>query len=107
MLTLKQLQKEQKEWSARNFPNNEPWMPLLGVQEEVGELSHSFLKRAQGIRGTDEQHYIDMVDAVGDIMVYLSDFCSRSDIDFQEALEKTWGTVKKRDWQKNKKDGSV
>ena len=52
MLTFKQLQKEQIEWSARNFPDNEPWMPLLGIQEEVGELSHSFLKSAQGIRGT-------------------------------------------------------
>ena len=48
-----------------------------------------------------------MIDAVGDILVYLSDFCSRNDIDLQDAIEVTWEQVKQRDWQKNKEDGKV
>jgi NTP pyrophosphatase (non-canonical NTP hydrolase) len=104
-LTFGQLQEHVGEWSRRNFPNNQPYHPLLGLVEEVGELSHSFLKSEQGIRGTIEEHHAAKVDAVGDILVYLADFCSRNDIDMQDAIETTWGMVQKRDWQKNRGDG--
>jgi hypothetical protein len=48
---LRKFQQEQKDWSKRNFPTqNTPYRPLLGVMEEVGELSHAHLKAEQGIR---------------------------------------------------------
>jgi NTP pyrophosphatase (non-canonical NTP hydrolase) len=104
-LTFDVFEDEVALWSRQNFPNNMPYHPLLGLVEEVGELSHAFLKSEQGIRGTKEEHHAAMVDAVGDILVYLADFCSRNNIDMRDAIETTWTMVQKRDWRKNKGDG--
>jgi NTP pyrophosphatase (non-canonical NTP hydrolase) len=98
-MELTQLQDEVGEWSCRNFPNNEPIDPLLGLVEEVGELAHAVLKARQGIRGTPQEHYDAMVDAVGDIVVYLADFCERNAIDLGLAVETTWMKVRQRDWK--------
>lgn len=104
------LQREHAEWATRNFGPGKPdshLASMLGVMEEVGELAHSVLKGRQGIRGTAQEHRAAAEDAVGDIVVFLSDFCTRYDIDFQYAIEKTWAQVKQRDWTKNKVDGTV
>src|SRR5688572_7611302 len=100
--TFRRLQHEVGEWSRRNFPNNMPHHPLLGLTEEVGELAHSHLKLEQGIRGTESEHILGKMDAVGDILIYLADYCSRNNIDMQETIEHTWRMVQKRDWQKNR-----
>ncbi len=104
MTTLKQLQREQQEWSEYNFGPHDGWEPLLGVMEEVGELSHAHLKDVQGIR-TDENHKMAKVDAVGDILIYLADYCTQEGIDMEQAMSETWRNVKKRDWTKDKVDG--
>lgn len=72
----------------------------LGVNEEAGELTHSVLKRAQGIRlyesgvGEDAEK-----DAVGDIIVYLADFCYRRGYDLDECVRRAWhGEVSEREW---------
>ena len=101
---LKQIQKEMIEWVDHNFPGREPWEPLLGIQEEVGELSHSFLKRHQKIR-TNEDHDAGIKDAVGDILIYLLDFCNGQGINAQDILTETWNSVKERDWQKYPSSG--
>jgi NTP pyrophosphatase (non-canonical NTP hydrolase) len=106
-LTFEQLQKEHKEWVERNFPDAQPYYSLLGLSEEVGELNHAHLKGLQGIRHTPEEIQAMKEDAVGDIVVYLADYCTKNGIDFQDAVEKTWQQVLARDWQKNKKDGKV
>jgi NTP pyrophosphatase (non-canonical NTP hydrolase) len=62
---------ERNAWIAHNFPGPDMPNTMLGVIEELGELTHSWLKRDQGIRGTTEQHNEDMKDAVGDLTVYL------------------------------------
>src|SRR6185503_13269547 len=99
---LRLMQREVSEWVARNFdPNRPSWHPLLGIQEEVGELSHAFLKRAQGIRGTAEQHTEGIKDALADAIIYMLDFCNKEGIDLQAELERTWDKVKQRDWKKN------
>lgn len=92
-------------WSHYNFPKQDCADPLIGMYEEAGELSHAFLKNKQGIRGSTEQHYLDMADAVGDIVVYLIDFCNRNDLDFANCIFDAWHQVSKRDWQKYPKDG--
>lgn len=69
-----QLIKERDEWVAHNFPNPQipkPQESILGVIEEIGELSHAHLKGLQSIRGTQEQHDADAKDAIGDATVYL------------------------------------
>ncbi len=106
-VSLAQLQTEVAEWTAKNFPNAAPYHPLLGIQEEVGELSHAHLKMEQGIRGTAEEHHEAKVDAVADIIVYLADYCNRNGINMQNALTLTWHKVRQRDWTKNKKDGQI
>lgn len=93
-------QSEIRKWTKHNFPNAQPWEPLLGLQEEVGELAHAYLKRHQGIR-KNENHDLNIRDAVADIMVYLMNFCNHEGINLQEELFKTWKKVSQRDWQKN------
>ena len=104
MFSIKELQQEVTEWSRRNFPNNKPYHPLLGVGEEVGELMHAHLKMEQQIR-VNEDHKAEQIDAVGDLFIYLLDYCSRTNINAEEAIINTWQEVKKRDWTKNKNDG--
>ena len=75
-MTYDQLQMEQKEWSVVNFGTHPEWHPRLGMLEEIGELAHAHLKSAQGIRGTPEEHLAAKVDAVADIVIFLSDYCT-------------------------------
>lgn len=107
MITLKQLQQENAEWTAKNFPNKKRHHPLLGIVEEVGELSHAHLKDEQGIRGTFEEHFNSKCDAAADIIIFLCDYCNQNAIDLQDAIEVTWSEVKKRDWTKNKMNGAT
>jgi|WetSurMetagenome_2_1015567.scaffolds.fasta_scaffold10221_5 NTP pyrophosphatase (non-canonical NTP hydrolase) len=108
MTDLKQLQQEHLTWSLENFPDNrDPIHPVLGVVEEVGELSHALLKQAQGIRGSHAEHEAAAQDAIGDIVIYLCDVCSRRGWDFDEIVYRTWAQVKQRDWQKNKVTGEA
>jgi NTP pyrophosphatase (non-canonical NTP hydrolase) len=70
----------------------------LGVVEEVGELAHANLKEKQGIRGTTEEHIEAEKDAVGDILIYLTGYCSYRGWDMLELFEQTAEQVMKRDW---------
>ena len=100
------LQLEVREWASRNFPNAEPWEPLMGAVEELGELAHAHLKEHQGIR-TDENHKEAKEDAVGDILIYLADYCWRNGISMAGTIYETWQKVKKRDWIGNTKSGHI
>jgi NTP pyrophosphatase (non-canonical NTP hydrolase) len=104
-MNLATLQLEVNEWAARNFKGKQPHQPLLGVAEEVGELCHAHLKNEQGIRGTKEEHYAAKCDAVGDIVVYLADYCTQNMISLDSAVADAWFEVKQRDWEKNHKAG--
>ena len=101
-LSLSQLQAEGWKWVQHNFPNGKPYQPLLGVAEEVGELAHAHLKAEQGIRNTTSE---DKEDAIGDIIIYLADYCNRNGLDIQHSLEIAWETASKRDWVKFPKNG--
>jgi NTP pyrophosphatase (non-canonical NTP hydrolase) len=94
-------QSEVGEWSRRNFGDQPSTNPLLGLTEEVGELSHAHLKGLQGIRHTPAEIREMKVDAVADILVYLADYCEREGIDLEGAVMPTWTKVRSRDWAKN------
>lgn len=98
---LRQLQDEVGEWARENFGEEQPaTYPLMGVSEEVGELNHSVLKQLQGIR-LDEEGVGEAaeLDAVGDIIIYLADFCERRGIDLADAVELAWyDEVQNREW---------
>lgn len=100
MKTLSEIQEEQKPWVTHNFPNRHSWHPLLGLQEEVGELAHHYLKREQKIR-LNEDHNAGIKDSVADIVIYLLDFCSAEGIDLEKELNETWERVRQRDWKEN------
>jgi len=102
---LLRLQQTHSEWAKRNFPNAVSNDALLGVVEEVGELAHAVLKRKQGIRGTAQEHHAEIIDAVGDIVMYLTHFCTLEGIDLEHAVNTVLETIQKRDWIKYQKNG--
>ena len=97
-MDLETLQQEQNEWQNRNFPNTTKHQCLLGVTEEVGELSHAHLKCEQGIRGTSDEHIAEAIDAIGDIVIFLAGYCNSNGYDLSECVTKAWEEVKNRDW---------
>ena len=97
-LDLRRLQLEVTRWAERNFHRRESYQPLLGLMEEVGELAHAHLKEEQGIRGTPEELQAEARDAVGDIIIYLADYCNMRGWSMQVILEGVWKHVQQRDW---------
>lgn len=117
---LQQLQTEVGEWATANFGDadeiqfsinerhdeGDPGADIgamftaMGAAEEVGELIHSVLKRAQGIRcGESGVGAQAEKDAVGDIIIYLADFCYRRGYDLDECVRDAWeGEVSAREW---------
>lgn len=106
-MDLNDLQDEVSKWASHNFPNAQPWEPLLGAAEEIGELCHAHLKMHQGIRGTEDEHRAAKCDAIGDVLICLAHYCHLNGIGFQLAVETAWKEVKQRDWQKNKLNGQA
>lgn len=76
--TFAGLIEKQHEWELANFGKQGPEMALVGIFEELGELSHALLKHEQGIRGFENEAYFQeqVQDAVGDVMIYLVSFCN-------------------------------
>lgn len=119
-------------WAVRNFGGTGieppiPYRPLIGANEEIGELAemlsqalaaldvvasigrldHAFLKGEQGIRYTPEEAEAKIQDAVGDVLVYLADFCARRRIQMADCVGKAWAEVRRRDWVANSTTGRV
>jgi NTP pyrophosphatase (non-canonical NTP hydrolase) len=98
LIDVLKMQDEVGKWAERNFGGGPSTHPLLGIVEEVGELSHAHLKEEQGIRGTKEEHEEEARDALGDIMIYMLDYAYRRGWDLGDILTETWDNVRKRDW---------
>jgi len=99
-MNLIKLQDEMHEWREKNFPDSYAGHQLLGVVEEVGELCHAVLKLEQGIRGDEKELMRDERDAIGDIAIYLMQYCAERGYCFEKILGTTWDQVKQRDWKK-------
>ena len=106
MIDLKQIQSAVGAWAVKNFGNQASYLPLLGVVEELGELCHAHVKLEQGIR-TNEDHWEGKIDAVGDVVIYLLDYCSKTGIDLEETIASVWLEVKKRDWTIERKQNEA
>ena len=104
-MTFRQLQDEHRPWVEHNFAGREPFYPLLGIMEELGELCHAHLKALQCIRGTPNELHAAKADAVGDAIIFIADYCTANNIDLQSAVETTWSVVKLRDWKANPTNG--
>ena len=104
MTNLYKIQLDHKQWQEHNFGVLPPEDSLLGIMEELGELSHAFTKAKQNVR-IDEDHVANMEDAVGDIAIFLMSFCSSQRLSFKACIENTWDKVKQRDWKKYPEKG--
>jgi NTP pyrophosphatase (non-canonical NTP hydrolase) len=105
-MSISEIQREHWEWEKANFPNKQPWQPVFGLIEELGELAHAELKAAQGIRGDAWQHEAEAWDAVGDIVIYLISYCNGKGWDLEHIIEETWAQVRRRDWKANPETGT-
>ena len=70
--TLSEIQSELKVWTEYNFGKQDSSIPILGMIEELGELSHAILKEKQGIRQSD--FLADKKDAIADIVIYVLNY---------------------------------
>lgn len=71
-----------KVWNNYNFPNKKPHQPLLGVVEECcGELAEALDGVFTTQDAVDNYH-----DAIGDVCVYLADYCNTNDINLLECV---------------------
>ena len=67
------LQSEVGTWSREQFGEQSRTFPLMGVNEELGELAHSCQQNERD----------EVIDGIGDVMLYLADFCSLSEIELE------------------------
>jgi NTP pyrophosphatase (non-canonical NTP hydrolase) len=104
MSTLKNIQFWHNVWQRKNFGLVPDVDSLLGIVEEVGELSHGFTKKRQGNR-VNEDHDRDMQDAIGDIVIFLMSFCTSQGWDFEDIVVETWEEVSKRNWVRFPENG--
>jgi NTP pyrophosphatase (non-canonical NTP hydrolase) len=99
------VQYEVIQWRKYNFPKSTAEQQFLGMVEEVGEISHAILKAQQGIRGYTEEDTAEIKDGIGDLLIFLINFCDLNGWDALDILQETWEQVSKRDWQKNPATG--
>lgn len=93
---LRQVQQDHDKWSRYNFPDAQPWEPLLGIVEEAGEL-------AAALR-IHELHKVDHVtDAVGDLVLFMADYCTKNNL----SLSDCWRWCADRHWDAQKVMDSV
>lgn len=82
---FEKIQKEHKIWAAKNFGEQVIEDYELGMIEEVGELAHAVLKQKQNIRN-NENHAENILDAVGDITIYLIGYCNIKKINIDRLI---------------------
>ena len=108
---LSELQRQVRVWEDHNFPHADALQQLLGVGEEFGELCHFVLKEMQGIReavdsvGKKVSTEAHQMDAVGDITIFLINFCNKRGWSFDRILADVWAEVSARDFVKYPKNG--
>ena len=92
------------EWNKKNFGEHHQtgYRLLLGCQEELGELSHAHLKGEQNIRHTPKEILKLKKDAIGDLFVFLVNYCDSQNINFLECCGIVWKELQTRDWIKKK-----
>lgn len=94
------LQKFIGEWTQRSFPEQESYQCLLGATEELGELCHAHLKSEQEIQGTYEEHLIEAEDAIGNILIFIGQYCNHEGYNMEECVNMAYESIKDRDWSK-------
>lgn len=105
--TFHGLQAEANVWRERNFPHATADDQFMGVVEELGELAQANLKHKQGIRGFEDPEVYghEAKDAVGGLIIFLSNWCSKRGFDLEECVNIAAGETFGRDWVSNPENG--
>jgi len=76
------------QWSEarRIIPNSTPETQLLKAMSELGELADATIKKDRD----------EVVDAVGDVMVCLVNYCALQDINLVDCMQVAYDTIKNR-----------
>jgi len=82
---------------------------LLGMMEELGEVTHVHLKREQQIReGLNPDECDKLIkDGIGDLLNYAICYCESQGTDLISCLQVSWEQIKDRDWTQERKQGFV
>jgi NTP pyrophosphatase (non-canonical NTP hydrolase) len=85
--TLTQLQEEHAPWVLKNFGQHPAWHPLLGMIEELGELAEAMnLMLHEPNSDNCEKHKCNIKDGLGDVIIFMSDFCNISGINLNDTI---------------------
>lgn len=79
MVNWKNLEDDVGVWGRENFGEQPATNPFLGTAEEFGELVEYLLTEDVQAGSTEE------LDAIGDVLVFFADYCSRHGISYQDA----------------------
>lgn len=92
------------EWNLKNFGGHfgSEYRLLLGLTEELGELCHAHLKGEQNIRHTKEEIIKLKKDAIGDLVIFLANYCDSQNFKLSDCMNIAWGAIKNRNWTKDK-----
>ena len=94
MVDLVAMQKEQIEWSERNFGKQHARYPLLGMIEETLEFDEAWKKLNEAMAHDtvfpEERATLDaaLLDTIGDIGIYMLDYCGKKGL----SLADLWNT---------------
>ena len=103
------IEEEVRKWGRYNFPDATAEDQFFGMVEEIGEIAHAILKGRQKIRehsDGDTQKIDDGVrDGIGDLLIFLINYCDREGWNMLEILQDTWAVVRLRDWIKYPENG--
>lgn len=86
--TFEELRLKIEKWSVdrKIIPNSTPETQLLKAVSEMGELADATVK----------SDYFEQVDAVGDVLVCLINYCALLNIDIINCLDSAYNTIKDR-----------
>ena len=83
------LQKDIVAWHRRNYPKDDQWCALLGIEEEIGELNRAELKQLGGIRGTWEEWQTEKHKEAGDVLIGILNFAGFRGVNISDGLKAT------------------
>lgn len=78
---------------------------MLECTAFMGKIAHGRLKTEQGIRGTPDKHWAATESAINGLLCRLSFICNEFDLTLPQVVAKTWGKVRRRDWQLDRLKG--
>jgi NTP pyrophosphatase (non-canonical NTP hydrolase) len=86
MIDLRNLQREVYQNKVRrNFNVSDVGKEIVLMVEELGELANAY-KRSDKRPASEISHKDEMVDAVGDLMIYCLGLCEMLEVDSEEVL---------------------